>query len=146
MSRHVADVNWVWVLKPFLQKFWIVKCYVRLLSSLCTLNMFIITCSDKFHGVLLNFTQIGSDTAHQNQDLSICYTTVSHTSMAWKTSRAIIMACIWAAQLFQGCQFKFVLELVKLSVVLLPLNPGGRLNKKDGLTRYGNSHVKDKTS
>ena len=22
----------------------------------------------------------------------------------------------------------------------------GRLNKKDGLTRYGNSHVKDKTS
>ena len=26
------------------------------------------------------------------------------------------------------------------------LGPGGRLNKKDGLTRYGNSHVKDKTS
>ena len=26
-------------------------------------------------------------------------------------------------------------------------NPaGGRLNKKDGLTRYGDSHVKDKTS
>ena len=25
-------------------------------------------------------------------------------------------------------------------------NTGGRLNKKDGLTRYGNSHVKDKTS
>ena len=23
---------------------------------------------------------------------------------------------------------------------------GGRLNKKDGLTGYGNSHVKDKTS
>ena len=26
------------------------------------------------------------------------------------------------------------------------LQTGGRLNKKDGLTRYGNSHVKDKTS
>ena len=26
------------------------------------------------------------------------------------------------------------------------LKPGGRLNKKDVLTRYGNSHVKDKTS
>ena len=26
------------------------------------------------------------------------------------------------------------------------VQPGGRLNKKDGLTRYGNSHVKDKTS
>ena len=24
--------------------------------------------------------------------------------------------------------------------------PGGPLNKKDGLTRYGDSHVKDKTS
>ena len=24
--------------------------------------------------------------------------------------------------------------------------PGVRLNKKDSLTRYGNSHVKDKTS
>ena len=24
--------------------------------------------------------------------------------------------------------------------------PGGRLNMKDGLTRYGDSHVKDKTS
>ena len=27
-----------------------------------------------------------------------------------------------------------------------PRDPGGRLNKKDGLTRYGDSHVKDKTS
>ena len=29
---------------------------------------------------------------------------------------------------------------------LKTLKPGGRLNKKDGLTRYGDSHVKDKTS
>ena len=29
---------------------------------------------------------------------------------------------------------------------MLNQGPGGRLNKKDGLTRYGNSHVKDKTS
>ena len=27
-----------------------------------------------------------------------------------------------------------------------PAGAGGRLNKKDGLTRYGDSHVKDKTS
>ena len=26
------------------------------------------------------------------------------------------------------------------------VDSGGRLNKKDGLTRYGNTHVKDKTS
>ena len=31
-------------------------------------------------------------------------------------------------------------------IALLKLHPGGRLNKKDGLTRYGDSHVKDKTS
>ena len=30
--------------------------------------------------------------------------------------------------------------------MIILLNPGGRLNKKDGLTRYGDSHVKDKTS
>ena len=30
--------------------------------------------------------------------------------------------------------------------VFLYLDTGGRLNKKDGLTRYGDSHVKDKTS
>ena len=28
----------------------------------------------------------------------------------------------------------------------VPLWSGGRLNKKDGLTKYGDSHVKDKTS
>ena len=32
------------------------------------------------------------------------------------------------------------------TVFILRLGPGGRLNKKDGLTRYGDSHVKDKTS
>ena len=33
-----------------------------------------------------------------------------------------------------------------MTVFTLRQDPGGRLNKKDGLTRYGNSHVKDKTS
>ena len=31
-------------------------------------------------------------------------------------------------------------------ITYLIFQPGGRLNKKDGLTRYGDSHVKDKTS
>ena len=31
-------------------------------------------------------------------------------------------------------------------VVTFLLVSGGRLNKKDGLTRYGDSHVKDKKS
>ena len=37
----------------------------------------------------------------------------------------------------------------KISVILLNATvstTGGRLNKKDGLTRYDDSHVKDKTS
>ena len=31
-------------------------------------------------------------------------------------------------------------------VVMHQTSPGGRLNKKDGLSRYGDSHVKDMTS
>ena len=31
-------------------------------------------------------------------------------------------------------------------IFIWKLYPGGRLNKKDGLTSYGDSHVKDKTS
>ena len=50
----------------------------------------------------------------------------------------------------------FHIRFVSLAFTRRNLNPfdaqigkwcsGGRLNKKDGLTRYGNSHVKDKTS
>ena len=40
--------------------------------------------------------------------------------------------------------------LLEWQMWLINLHPlktaGGRLNKKDGLTRYGDSHVKDKTS
>ena len=50
--------------------------------------------------------------------------------------------------------FKSLLALVLLLVSFEYIDwylrespdPGDRLNKKDGLTRYGNSHVKDKTS
>ena len=36
-------------------------------------------------------------------------------------------------------------DTVILQQMPLPVTtPGGRLNKKDGLTRYGDSHVKDK--
>ena len=40
--------------------------------------------------------------------------------------------------------YQFVNRAIECSVC--SERPGGRLNKKDGLTRYGNSHVKDKTS
>ena len=35
---------------------------------------------------------------------------------------------------------EYYIELIAIDL------PGGRLNKKEGLTRYGDSHVKDKTS
>ena len=38
----------------------------------------------------------------------------------------------------------YIIELSSVSV--FEKATGGRLNKKDGLTRYGDSHVKDKTS
>ena len=41
---------------------------------------------------------------------------------------------------------KIRLSLQTLKRAQTQLSPGGRLNKKDGLTRYGDSHVKDKTS
>ena len=36
--------------------------------------------------------------------------------------------------------------LIQTSLKSIPKSSGGRLNKKDGLTRYGDSHAKDKTS
>ena len=39
-----------------------------------------------------------------------------------------------------SCWYDYDIQQIKSQ------NTGGRLNKKDGLTRYGNSHVKDKTS
>ena len=49
----------------------------------------------------------------------------------------------------KSCQFDVEAVRVRTFPFLLlqcQVGPGGRLNKKDGLTRYGNSHVKDKTS
>ena len=43
------------------------------------------------------------------------------------------------------CNFQQLDCLFKSSLIPKQ-SPGGRLNKKDGLTRYGDSHVKDKTS
>ena len=41
----------------------------------------------------------------------------------------------------------YLVSTAEVKQIIIELTPsGGRLNKKDGLTRYGNSHVKDKTS
>ena len=36
--------------------------------------------------------------------------------------------------------------MTDIRLMIIDSLSGGRLNKKDGLTRYGDSHVKDKTS
>ena len=51
-------------------------------------------------------------------------------------------------QYFHRYDFATFIVSKGLGMMLIAIlwNPGGRLNKKDGLTRYGDSHVKDKTS
>ena len=46
----------------------------------------------------------------------------------------------------QGVRAWTAMALTQISTEFRFQYPGGRLNKKDGLTRYGNSHVEDKTS
>ena len=73
---------------------------------------------------------------------------VSMISMYPPLKGCVIQADVFVlAALIMGC-LKWPLTTASVG---LPLgsaisDPGGRLNKKDGLTRYGNSHVKDKTS
>ena len=53
----------------------------------------------------------------------------------------------WNTPLSESLQGWFDMQHVWMaSYDVTVKQPGGRLNKKDGLTRYGNSHVKDKTS
>ena len=47
--------------------------------------------------------------------------------------------------LSSGC-FVFCIRQYRIKEDNVQKEAGGRLNKKDGLTRYGDSHVKDKTS
>ena len=50
---------------------------------------------------------------------------------------------IWFANRYKSLD---QMNITSHYTIMFTKNPGGRLNKKDGLTRYGNSHVKDKTS
>ena len=57
----------------------------------------------------------------------------------------------WVAQTLRGPSLSIQSDTDAQAVCFIPSGyptstPGGCLNKKDGLTRYGDSHVKDKTS
>ena len=53
---------------------------------------------------------------------------------------------MWCLAMFQHGTIVISLTYILQDYFIGPGQAGGRLNKKDGLTRYGNSHVKDKTS
>ena len=54
---------------------------------------------------------------------------------------------IFAGSIFHDIwDIRMMLAVIKMKTLVIFKDTGGRLNKKDGLTRYGDFHVKDKTS
>ena len=72
---------------------------------------------------------------------------ISHYHATAKHNKVRIMWILTAkyCTINMFCMIK-ILTVVHLRFLGFDKFPGGRLNKKDGLTRYGDSHVKDKTS
>ena len=56
-------------------------------------------------------------------------------TLTYELSRSNVILTIWWPR-----------SGVRIYQIVTGVTSGGRLNKKDGLTRYGDSHVKDKTS
>ena len=70
-----------------------------------------------------------------------------------KFCKHLIFVALWIFQNFEKTYIHFLLLIFLMEYndpfiiyCLYWKESGGRLNKKDGLTRYGDSHVKDKTS
>ena len=120
--------------------------------------------------ILLSLIQQGrsqwENVLHMKRLVSLAVTLHNHGN---RTHNLIIPVSVAEKYFVVGiygtkCQVKYVhFKAVILIHILLTLDdiqryafrvesqmtlrdPGGRLNKKDGLTRYGDSHVKDKTS
>ena len=60
--------------------------------------------------------------------------------------KLIAMAVARVCHKFQRCETNVRTHHYNLNLAGTLPPAGGRLNKKDGFTRYGDSHVKDKTS
>ena len=84
-------------------------------------------------------------------ELASYFTLINVTRLKKLTSPQITVLCEFGMDVGICTKSKITKQhvlikiLTKISQVKFT-EPGGRLNKKDGLTRYGNSHVKDKTS
>ena len=81
---------------------------------------------------------------------SVLVTTGSGNSLAANRGQAITWInddpVLWRYMASLGSGELRRMEIMAVNGLVPNRVPGGRLNKKDGLTRYGNSHVKDKTS
>ena len=74
-----------------------------------------------------------------------CSVTALSFPQYWVPAQHPCCQCFEAWQTGLICHLS-CMQFTLICMTLLVLKPGGRLNKKDGLTRYGDSHVKDKTS
>ena len=94
---------------------------------------------------LSTHTRAGINENRRSKGFSLKTTRASDGYITWiiyqphLTLMMLMANCIWVRSWRCGC-------LANWFCHQLIAKPGGRLNKKDGLTRYGNSHVKDKTS
>ena len=82
----------------------------------------------------------------------LVYSTIQPWVIVFKENFENITSCIakWNivddfTSIFLNCG-ELSFNIVAWWGLVSDMPPGGRLNKKDGLTRYGDSHVKDKTS
>ena len=87
----------------------------------------------------------------QGLDITLSLDTNAHHEIHPQTQPSVMRQPAPAALLTNRRHILFILSDHFLADqmpvwTIRQVSPGGRLNKKDGLTRYGDSHVKDKTS
>ena len=102
---------------------------------------------------LWDFTRFGGKTSNRLVNWCpvcvLCDTYYLITERPFKRRHRIIDIWISTVNLRSMNRFNFIPAIpitIRRRIFSVSKDPGGRLNKKDGLTRYGDSHVKDKTS
>ena len=86
------------------------------------------------------------NTQKENKVSSYCGDEKSQDSVSIQRQSSRITVSISRRYLRDCLVFMMGIPILIRRYLYRETAPGGRLNKKDGLTRYGDSHVKDKTS
>ena len=90
-----------------------------------------------------------SKMAFQITSLTIVYSIVYSVLDQRKHQSSASLAFVQGIHRWIPCtkgQWRKIFPFDDVIMIWANVDPGGRLNKKDGLTKYGDSHVKDKTS